>query len=47
MEAGTLVDKTDWPELEPGGRVTSFGEDAAGELYLVTAQGGVFKIVAE
>jgi glucose/arabinose dehydrogenase len=47
MEAGALVGKTDWPELEPGGRVTSFGEDAAGELYLVTAQGGVFKIVAE
>ncbi|MGI8819031.1 MAG: PQQ-dependent sugar dehydrogenase [Gemmatimonadales bacterium] len=47
MEGGALVDRTDWPELEPGGRVTSFGEDAAGELYLVTAQGGVFKIVAE
>ena len=47
MEGGALVDEADWPELEPGGFVTSFGEDAAGELYLVTAQGGVFKIVAE
>jgi hypothetical protein len=25
--------------------VTSFGEDAAGELYVITAGGGVFKIV--
>jgi glucose/arabinose dehydrogenase len=45
MEAGVTVDRTDWPELRPGGQVTSFGEDAAGELYLVTEQGGVFKIV--
>jgi glucose/arabinose dehydrogenase/predicted small secreted protein len=47
MEAGVATDQTDWPGLAPGGRVTSFGEDAAGELYLVTEQGGVFKIVPE
>jgi glucose/arabinose dehydrogenase len=47
MQGGVVVEETDWPALEPGGRVTSFGEDAAGELYLVTEQGGVFKIVPE
>ena len=47
MAGGTVTEQTDRPELEPGGLVTSFGEDAAGELYVVTMQGGVFKIVAE
>ncbi len=36
---------TDWPSLEPGGFITSFGEDAAGELYVTTEEGGVHKIV--
>jgi hypothetical protein len=47
IQAGVAVEQTDWPALQPGGRVTSFGQDAAGELYLVTEQGGVFKIVPE
>jgi glucose/arabinose dehydrogenase len=47
MQGGVVVEETDWPELQAGGRVTSFGEDAAGELYLVTEEGGVFKIVPE
>ncbi|HET6617798.1 MAG TPA: PQQ-dependent sugar dehydrogenase [Gemmatimonadota bacterium] len=35
-------------ELEPADHsVSSFGEDAAGELYIVTAGGGVYKIVPE
>jgi len=38
---------TDWPALAPGGRITSFGEDAAGELYVLTEEGGVFKIVPQ
>ena len=32
--------------LKPGGQITSFGEDAAGELYLTVAEGKVFKVVA-
>jgi hypothetical protein len=31
--------------LSPGDNITSFGEDDAGELYILTASGGVFKIV--
>jgi hypothetical protein len=47
MQGGVVVEETDWPALQPGGLVTSFGKDAAGELYLVTEQGGVFKIVPQ
>jgi hypothetical protein len=41
------VEQTDWPALRPGGQVTSFGVDAAGELYLLTQQGDVFKVVPQ
>ena len=40
-------ESVDWPALSPGDNVTSFGQDAAGELYILTAGGGVFKIVPE
>ena len=36
---------TDWMALRPGGNITSFGEDAAGELYIMTSQGGLYRIV--
>jgi hypothetical protein len=42
--APTLVER---PTLSPGDNITSFGEDAAGELYVLTAGGGVFKVVTE
>ncbi|MFN2383850.1 MAG: sorbosone dehydrogenase family protein [Gemmatimonadota bacterium] len=43
---GTATDLRQWTELEPSDHaVVSFGEDAAGELYLLTAGGGVYKVV--
>ena len=37
----------DWPTLQPGGNIPSFGEDAFGELYVLTGEGLVFKIVPQ
>ncbi len=43
---GQPTEQTEWPLLSPpGGFVTSFGEDAAGELYVMTQGGGLFKFV--
>jgi glucose/arabinose dehydrogenase len=43
---GAATEQVDLAALRPpGGGITSFGEDAAGELYIVTAAGGVFRIV--
>jgi glucose/arabinose dehydrogenase len=46
-QGGSATELTDWPTLRPGGSITSFGEDAAGELYVVIQSGSVFKIVPE
>jgi glucose/arabinose dehydrogenase len=43
---GVATELTDWPTLSPGGPITSFGEDAAGELYVV-GSAGVFKVVPD
>jgi glucose/arabinose dehydrogenase len=45
FENGTTVDRFQWPTLAPGGSVPSFGRDAAGELYVMTTGGAVYKIV--
>ena len=43
---GQPTDQREWPSLSPaGGFVTSFGEDAEGELYLMTKGGGLLKFV--
>jgi glucose/arabinose dehydrogenase len=44
---GVATEVTDWPTLRPGGLVTSFGEDAAGEVYVIAANGAVFKIIPD
>jgi glucose/arabinose dehydrogenase len=36
---------TDWPALSPGRGITAFGQDAAGELYVITEAGSVLKMV--
>jgi hypothetical protein len=41
---GQVTEHADWPALRPGGNITSFGEDALGELYLMTSQGGLYRI---
>ncbi len=41
---GAATDHKDWQSLSPGGSITSFGEDGQGELYILTSQGGVYRI---
>jgi glucose/arabinose dehydrogenase len=43
---GQPTEQTEWPLLSPpGNSVTSFGEDADGELYVMTQGGGLFKFI--
>jgi len=44
---GQVTKQQKWETLQPGGNVTSFGEDAAGEVYILTSQGGVYRIVSQ
>ncbi len=43
FDNGAVADAQDWGLN--AGDVTSFGQDVAGELYMVVAEGAVFKIV--
>jgi glucose/arabinose dehydrogenase len=45
LQDGQAVEPQAWPTLAPGGAVPGFGQDAAGELYVMTAEGRVFRIV--
>jgi glucose/arabinose dehydrogenase len=43
---GQPAEQQEWPLLSPpGSSITSFGEDAAGELYITTQDGGLFKFI--
>ncbi|MEP7327245.1 MAG: PQQ-dependent sugar dehydrogenase [Gemmatimonadota bacterium] len=42
---GEATDKRAWPDLSGKGNVSSFGQDAAGELYLVVSSGTVYRLV--
>jgi glucose/arabinose dehydrogenase len=45
LENGQVAESLQWPTLAPGGAVPAFGRDAAGELYVLSAEGGIFRIV--
>jgi len=45
LQDGMAAEALQWPGLAPGGNVPSFGQDAAGELYVMNAGGQVFRIV--
>ena len=44
-DGSSATEQTSWPMLNPGGMITSFGEDSAGELYIMTSGGGLYRIV--
>ena len=44
---GVATEETSWPALSTGGSIVSFGEDAAGELYILEAGGRVSRIVPQ
>ena len=45
FSGGAATNARDWPTLKPQGSVSSFGQDAKGELYILTLEGGVYRIV--
>ncbi len=47
LSLGVATQQTDWPALNAGDMIDSFGEDARGELYIVTQGGNVDRIVAQ
>jgi glucose/arabinose dehydrogenase len=46
FSGGTATELTNWPTLRTASTLTSFGEDAAGELYVLESSGRVSRIVA-
>ena len=45
LQDGLAVEPQRWPTLAAGGAVPGLGQDAAGELYVLSAEGRVFRIV--
>jgi glucose/arabinose dehydrogenase len=41
-----FTDSRSWPDLETSASVSSFGEDNAGELYVVDLGGRIYKVIA-
>lgn len=44
---GAASEQREWPSLAPGGSITSFGQDASGELYILVESGEVFRIAPQ
>lgn len=44
LQNAQVTDQFEWPSLSPGTSITSFGEDAQGELYIMTLGGGLWRI---
>lgn len=42
---GQVTQHFDWASLNRGEHITSFGEDNQGELYVMTSEGGLYRIV--
>lgn len=47
LVGGVATDQREWSTLAPASNVVSFGEDAAGELYLVTRSAGIYRVVSQ
>jgi hypothetical protein len=45
-QAGAAQDRQQWTGIAPAGGVTTFGVDGAGELYLATDAGRVYRLIA-
>jgi hypothetical protein len=46
FSGGTATNQTDWTtQLSPGNNISSFGEDARGDVYIMSLTGGLYRIV--
>ena len=43
-QGGAATNASSWPSLDTGQQITSFGEDARGEIYVVLAGGTIYRI---
>lgn len=47
LSGGSAVERSTWGALDQNRSIVSFGEDAAGELYVVSLDGAVLRIDPE